>query len=306
MRYHRFDLNLLVVLDALLVERSVSGAARVLNVGQPAVSAALGRLRAYFDDKLLVWSGSDMQPTDLGRSLASQVREILRDAEQVIFTRSAFDPKTAQRRFVISATDYTALVLLKRVSDHLAAHAPGITLQIRTNQLSSLGPTFLKRGADDFIILPTRVAFEEFPCQELFEDEMVVVACRDNALIGETVTRHDLIELSHVVVVHESYRVPPVKTEDELFEELGIRRKIVVAVPSYLLVPHLIIGTNHVGVLQRRAAVHLSKSLPLRIDPLPLEYPKLTFGVQWQAFRGADPAMIWFRNLLTKIAQNID
>lgn len=305
MRYHRFDLNLLVVLDALLTERSVSRAARVLNLGQPAVSAALGRLRAYFDDKLLVWSGSTMQPTDLGRALAGQVRELLRDTEQVIFTRNTFDPATAQRRFVVSATDYTALVLLKKVSDHLSLNAPGITLLIRTNQLSLLGTTLLKRGTDDFIILPTRVAFDQFPCETLFEDEMVVVAWRDNTVIDGKVTRNDLLELSHVVVVHESYRVPPIKTEDEFFEEFGIRRKIAIAVPSYLLAPHLIVGTNHIAVLQQRAAVHLASMLPLAIYPLPIPFPKITLGVQWQASRGIDPGMVWFRTLLSDIARTI-
>lgn len=305
MRFHRFDLNLLVVLDALLTERSVSRAASALNLGQPAVSAALGRLRTYFDDRLLVWSGKSMQPTDLGRALAGQVRDLLRDTEHIIFTRSTFDPATAQRRFVVSATDYTALVLLKKVSDHLSSHAPGITLQIRTNQVPSLGPTLLKRGTDDFIILPTRVAFDEFPCEPLFDEEMVVVAWRDNPAIGDAVTRNDLLELSHVVVVHESYRVPPVKTEDELFEELGIRRKVAVAVPSYLLVPHLITGTRHIAVLQRRAAIHLAGFLPLAIHPLPVPFPKITLGVQWQALRGIDPAMAWFRKLLSDIARTI-
>ena len=120
MRFKRFDLNLLLVLDTLLRERSVSRAAEQLNLSQPAMSAALGRLRSYFNDQILVSHGKRMLPTAHAQSLSPMVMKTLADIEALISASTVFDPSTSQRTFRICASDYVTTVLLVPLLEDLA------------------------------------------------------------------------------------------------------------------------------------------------------------------------------------------
>ena len=120
MRLDRFDLNLLVVLDALLEERNVTKASERLHIGQSAASGALGRLRDYFGDELLVPVGRKLTLTPLAQSLVEPVRDTLLRARATIARKPGFDPATAERRFSICASDYVTTVLLAAVVCRLA------------------------------------------------------------------------------------------------------------------------------------------------------------------------------------------
>ncbi len=130
MHFHKLDLNLLVALDTLLEEKSVSRAADRLNLSQSAMSSALSRLRDYFGDELLIPVGRRMEPTALALSLASPVRDILQRIRTTVQTRPSFDPGTAQRRFRIMTSDYLIEVLLAEAVRELAVIAPVIQLQV--------------------------------------------------------------------------------------------------------------------------------------------------------------------------------
>lgn len=303
MRFHRFDLNLLVVLDTLLTERSVSRTAQILNLSQPAVSAALARLRSYFNDKLLVQAGSIMEPTELGRVLTGRVHELLQNTEELIFTRTTFDPAIAQRRFLVSASGFTALALFKKVTMYLTREAPGVCVSLRPFPLPFQGTVSLDKGSNDFIILPEDLAFPGYPSELLFEDVLVAIAWSGNSAIRRKLTRDHLVNLSHVVYEFDAGR--RLTLDGAAYESQGIRRKVVAAVPNYLLIPHLIVGTDHIGVLQKRFADHFAKILPLKVFPLPIPIPPIKLVIQWQAFRDIDPGMVWFRTLLKDIAQTI-
>ena len=130
MHFQKLDLNLLVALDALIEERSVSRAADRLNLSQSAMSSALSRLREYFGDELLVPVGRRMEPTALALNLAPAIREILQRIRVTIQARPSFDPATAERRFRVMTSDYLVEVLLADVLRELADTAPGIQMQI--------------------------------------------------------------------------------------------------------------------------------------------------------------------------------
>src|SRR5262245_3928941 len=125
-----FDLNLLPVLEALLSEGKVTAAARRLNLSQPATSAALARLRAAYDDPLLVRDGRGMVPSHLARELLPRLRKLLADIDAIISPRRAFNPATARRRFTIAANDYAVSVVLAPVVARLQRSAPHTSVEI--------------------------------------------------------------------------------------------------------------------------------------------------------------------------------
>jgi DNA-binding transcriptional LysR family regulator len=132
MRFHKFDLNLLVYLDALLTEKGVSKAAASVFISQSAMSLALARLRQYYGDDLLVQvAGRRMVLTSLAESLAAPVRDILLQMQSVATATANFDPSKSNRKFTIMASDYTVDVLLKRVVAQLFQKAPGIRIEMR-------------------------------------------------------------------------------------------------------------------------------------------------------------------------------
>jgi DNA-binding transcriptional LysR family regulator len=120
------DLNLLVVLDALLADKSVSGAARRLNATQPAVSRALGRLRTWFGDPLLTRTRTGMAPTAMGLLLATEVRSVIERIQGFVDRRESFEPATAKRSFRLTMTDFPQQIVCGPLLAHLARHAPGI------------------------------------------------------------------------------------------------------------------------------------------------------------------------------------
>src|SRR3954453_4755985 len=167
------DLNLLVALDALLTERSVTRAGQRLSVTQSAMSGALGRLRGLFGDELLVRSGQSMRLTTFAESLLVPLREALAQLEATIFARSSFDPRREQRTFTLSATDYTSLVLLSRFQAALAATRTQVRLRVVTSDVGGSIPR-PRAGGVDLAILPADFRrFQGLSSQRLFDEAFV-------------------------------------------------------------------------------------------------------------------------------------
>ena len=152
MRFKGLDLNLLVALNTMLEERSVSRAAERLNLSQPAVSAALARLREFFDDELLVPLGRQMMPTSFAESLRPVIVDLLTNAERLIATSSSFDPATSQRCFCIGASDFISIVLLPPLLRRLEREAPSLRIDVIPTG-HSLHQQF-ERGKVDIVIEP--------------------------------------------------------------------------------------------------------------------------------------------------------
>src|SRR3954454_15946722 len=150
------DLNLLVALDALLTEKSVTRAGQRLSITQSAMSGALGRLRGLFGDELLVRSGQSMRLTAFAESLQVPLSEALAQLEATIFARSSFDPAGEQRTFTLSATDYTSFVLLSRFQAALAATRTQVRVRVVTSDVGGSVPR-LAAGESGGATFPARV-----------------------------------------------------------------------------------------------------------------------------------------------------
>lgn len=295
------NLNLLLVLDALLVERHVSRAARRLGLSQPAVSNALGQLRTLFGDPLLVRTSGRMIATERALALAQPVAAALAAVQDVLAGPAAFDPARAERRFVIAATDFVEFVLLPRLLGRVGREAPGVRLQIVGWPHHRVPPT-LETGDVDLMI----GFFPDVPPHHfdtpLFRDEFVCIVRKNHPRVGARLTLKRYAELQHVLVTSES--TGPGVVDIELAKR-GLQRSVGLRISHFLMVPSVIAATDMVAAVGRRVAEAAARSLPLRILPPPLPLPRGTIGQVWHERTHTSPAHAWLRGVVEAIAQGV-
>ena len=299
MRFHQLNLNLLIALDALLSEANVSRAARQCGLTQSAMSGALKRLRAHFDDELLVQVGRTMVPTTLAQSLASPVRDLLLEAQTVAMTRARFDPATSERRFVIMASDYVATVLLAALNRHLAGHAPRTSVLLRPITDDRTREDF-DDGKVDFIILPERYLSSKHPREALFDDDWTCIAWTKNTAVGKELTLERYLALGHVQTL---LRVGGMVFDDSYLMHMGHARKIAAVVPNFTLMPEFVIGTNLIATMHTRMADIFARRLPLKRFPPPIKIPPVSMSIQWHKSLDRDPGSLWMRRAIRQIVK---
>jgi LysR family transcriptional regulator, nod-box dependent transcriptional activator len=302
MHFHKLDLNLLVALDTLLEERSVSRAAARQHLSQSAMSSALSRLREFFGDELLVSVGRRMEPTALAVSLAPQVRNILQQVRVTIETRPTFDPATAQRRFRVMTSDFLIEVLLADVVRQLATTAPGLRLEI--TQSGEPGVASFLRGDVDIIIAPDRHMLEDHPRTLLFEETFSCVVWAGNDSVSDPLTIQQYLAMSHVIAQFGPGQPSLLEQwfNEQADQGLGAERRIDIVAPNFGVLPHLVVGTQRVATMHSRHARLYQQLLPLRVVDAPPGFPTMREMVQWHRHLDSDPAIRWFVALLTSFA----
>lgn len=307
MRYRRLDLNLLVALDVLLEEGSVSRAAERLNLGQSATSAALARLREHFGDPLLVSLGRGLQPTALARQLAPKVRELLGLAGELVQTTTTFDPAQCERRFILVASDYVAATLIPAVSRELARVAPAASLVVRELALPRDGDQVAEALAyrrSDLVIVPQQRINPDYPHATLLEDELCCIVCADHWAPGETLDLEGFRQAEHVL--REFADGQDLSLDAQYLREIGLQRKAVATVQGFALLAEFVVATPRIATLFRRQAEALARRYPLRILPAPVAFPRAAQAVQWHTQQAGDPALAWLRELLVAQAALLD
>lgn len=294
MRLNRLDLNLLIALDALLDEASVSRAAERVFLSQPAMSNALARLRAHFGDQLIVPIGRRMMLTELGISMKGEVRDVMLRIQRLTDTAQGFDAKTEARTFSLAASDYFVLVALPRVLAYCAVHAPAIRFDI--HPLSGRLSDELDRGDIDLLIVPDVFASPAHPKEELFADHWVCMIDRSSALAGIELDRKAYLDAEHVVKRENNAHFPPM--EEWVFNQQGIVRRVAVRVPQYGLLPPCLVGTERIATVQSRLADLYAAWLPLAIRPVPITIDPLLEMMQWHSYRQADFGNQWLREMV--------
>jgi LysR family transcriptional regulator, nod-box dependent transcriptional activator len=298
MNLNRLDLNLLVALDALLVERSITRAAERLHLSPSATSGALARLREFFSDELLTQIGRRMVPTPLGESLQVAVRDCLLHVQATVDIKPQFDPGTSQRNFKLMMSDYVETVLMPEVLQRLQQEAPGVTIELLANYEEPWEA--LSRGEIDFLVLPKNFVRPDHPAQVLFEEEYVCVCWSGNTLVGDSISLAQCLALGHVVARLGTQRPPTI--DSWFFERFGHARRVDVIATTFGSVPHLLVGTSRLSIVHRRLAAVYCKALPLKVLPVPVEMPRLVEMIQWHKYRDRDPARVWLTEVLTAAA----
>ncbi|NDY91846.1 LysR family transcriptional regulator [Ideonella livida] len=304
MRFNKLDLNLLVALDALLDECSITRAAERLNLSQSATSNALARLREYFDDELLVQVGRRMEPTPRAESLREPVRDVLMRVDSTIAIQPEFDPARSNRRFKVIASDYTQLIL----GPHLMtlAQAQGCTAEIEFRPQVNNPQRDLERGEADFLIIPHRYTSPEHPSETLLEDRFVCVVWSGSVLAQGTLTRMRYENARHVMMVPPQLSAASESYEAMLIRQAGIQRRYGVLTHAFGPLPAMVVGTDAIATVHARMAHALQGAWPLVVKPVPVDLPAMPQSLQWHRYRSQDPGLMWLRDLFRAAVRRMD
>lgn len=294
------DLNLLVVLHALLEEQNTTRAARKVGLSQPAVSHALARLRDLLGDPLLVRVGQGMKLTAKAEGLRSRVATVVEDLEGVLRPTPTFDPRTAQRTFRICATDYAQLVLFPALQARVAEQAPSVDIHVMPFTERSVIERLRAGGDGDVAVglFPAEVA-GELGRLKLYEDDFVGLARKGHPSANGTLTLTTYCALSHLLV---SPRGKPGGVVDRALARLGCSRRVAVQVPHFLVTPHLVASSDLVIALPSRVAKAFVPLLPLQTFGLPPELAigPMTMSMVWHRSADTDPAQMWLRSMIER------
>jgi DNA-binding transcriptional LysR family regulator len=294
------DLNLLLALDALLEEKNVTRAADRIGITQSAMSHALGRLRRWFGDELLTRARSGMVLTQRAEALKEPLRDALSRIDRALAPPESFDPKTARAKIAIGTSDYVELVALPSLVERLEREAPGVDL--RVHALGDAMSQALASGAIDIAIAPVP-SYDQGPgirARALFDERFVCVMRRGHPLATKKLTLARFATASHALVAPRGKEGGIV---DDALARHGLSRRVAVAVPHFLIAPHVLGKTDLILTLPERVANVLAKALGLATAPLPLELraPGFTMSAIWHERTHNEPAQRWLRELLVEV-----
>jgi DNA-binding transcriptional LysR family regulator len=293
----RLDLNLLLVFHHLLREKRVSSVATVLGMSQPAVSSALGRLRASLGDALFLRTQGGMVPTPYALQLAEPVATALEGLQQALQVRASFDPATSERRFSLAMTDVGEMYFLPVLMDALTQAAPGVTLNVVAVTSASLGDD-MATGRTDLALglLPQLQA--GFFQQALFRQPYVCLMRE-----GHPLARAPELTLAHFAAA-DHVRVIAAGTGhgrvDEALERQGLQRRIRLTVPHYVALGDVLGHSELIATVPERFAQRVTRPFALTTRTLPLAVDGSVIHQFWHARLHQDPGHQWLRTLVAQ------
>ena len=301
MRFNRLYLNLLLALDALLEEQNITRAAARVNVSQSAMSGMLARLREFFEDDLLAAVGRNMELTVLGRQLVGPVRDLILHVHATVGIRVSFDPARETRTMKIMVSDYATEVFLNQVIARVLRDAPNMTLDLVP--LADDAAEKLRRGENDFLIIPRHFLDPEHPQRLLFEDHYCAVIWEGNTQVGDRLDPATYERLSHIAPMLGRPRSATV--EELMLQARDVKRRIRVTTSDFSSMATALVGTDLVATMHTRLALACARRLPIRVLPLPYELPVLAECLQWHRFQENDPCHIWLRGVMLDVARGL-
>lgn len=290
----RLDLNLLVALDALLTERSVTRAAERLHLSQPALSSSLSRLRTHFGDQILARRGNTYELTPFALRLTEHTTTALEAARRVFDSQAAWSPAESTREFSIYGSDYAFVTLGTIVSRLAAERAPGVRFRFSLHNPAIVEDAANRLRSADGMVLP-HGHVSDLPFQDLWHDEWVAVVSEENAGVGETLSMEDMARLPWVMTYQSRSAFTSAARQ---VQQLGIETRIEVVVESFLSVGHFLSGTDRIGLVQASLAPHLRRMGGLREVGLPFVPTHLVNALWWHPSHTRDPEHTWMRDLL--------
>jgi DNA-binding transcriptional LysR family regulator len=294
------DLNLLVALDALLVEESVTKAAQRCNVTQSAMSHSLAKLRTLLGDDLLVRVPSGMSATVRARALAQPLSRALAELRSVVSSGSAFDPRSARRVFTVASADYGSFVLMPGLMRRLGAEAPSVEVVVRP--LPSAPAEALEDEQIDLAVLPFPESRATIVAQKLFDDRFVCVLRRDHPALRRAARRLDMETFTTLSHLQITPRGRPGGTLDDWLTRAGKTRHVALRIADFLVAPIVVAETDLVLTLPSRIAHVYARSYGLRVMEPPGDIPSVTIWQIWHQRRRQDPAHAWLRGMLSEVA----
>lgn len=294
------DLNLLVALHALLEEVNVTRAGDRVGMTQPAMSAALARLRRHYGDDLLVRVGRGYELTPLARALLPEVQRSIPLIEAAFELSETFTPATSCRRFTIAMSDYALAVLHRPLAQRVAAAAPGVSLDFRLLPADQrlLEHVLLEY---DFVVAPHGYELAG-RSRTMFRDRFVCVVDAENPrLVDGMLAGDDFEKLPHAVA---GLGADPALVDRELSAR-GIARSAPVRTYGWLTLPFLVAGTDLVAILPERLAERTRQIAAVAVVPFPFTQTGLINSLWWHANRESDEGHAWLLGVLAEVADEV-
>jgi DNA-binding transcriptional LysR family regulator len=301
----RIDLNLLVHLNALLTERSVTRAAARVGIGQSAMSHNLARLRELFDDELLTRGSDGMRLTPRAVTLLEPMQTMLAQVETLVSRNQAFDPATAVRTFRFGLPDSMEILIMPALLARMREVAPGIHLRLYNSDASRL---FEELDADEIDLAIGYGALQQgqfhHKRRKLFTETWLCMFNAEKTGIAPPISLDDFVRLPHVLTSLRPGRSVR-GIVDEALDKLGLRRSVALTTPRFLAVPSLVASTPVIVTMQARLARLFAAELGLSLSPPPVELSELMISLVWHASYDHDPAHTWLRELVIQVAAEL-
>lgn len=286
----QLDLNLLTALDALLEERSVTGAAERLHLTPSAMSRALGRLRRVTGDQILVRTGRTMTPTPLALEMGAEVHTLVQRAHTMLSASRDLDLTTLERTFTVRMNDaITDLVAADLVAE-LRAHAPAAQLRFLAETSSDTNE--LRYGEVDLVVGAGTAAASEIRHETVAQDQPVVALGARHARFADGLTLTQYIGADHVTISRRGRLHGPI---DDLLDAIGLRRRVVAAVATVTAALRIVRDSDVVVAVPAHMCRAMTDELGLRTHPLPFEVPPVRVVMGWHQRYDDDPAHRWLR-----------
>jgi DNA-binding transcriptional LysR family regulator len=300
MHLSRIDLNLFVVFDTIYAEGGITRAGRRLNLSQPAISHALGRLRDMFDDPLFTRHGRVMTPTPLARRMIEPIRQSLQGLEVTLNTADRFDAGSAVKHFTVGMRDVVESVVLPGLMRATARSAPRVDISIvraeRRELERELSAGTLDAAIDVLLPLP-----EEIRRQRLGAEWLTVVARRRHPKMRGELDLETYLAQQHILV---SSRRRGLSAEDFELGRHNLRRRVRLRCQNYFAACRVVSETDLLLTMPTRYAHILNAQFNNRLLPFPLDAPAFDTYVYWHANAEADPANAWLRHQLLQTLRN--
>jgi len=289
----RLDLNLLVALDALLSERSVSRAAVRLHLSQPTLSASLARLRTHFADELLARRGNSYDLTPLGVRLAEHVPNVLEGARRVFEIEPDWDPRHSEREFSVYMSDYGMSTVAPIVARISRAIAPDIRFRFVLHNPAIVDDAMERLRTVDGIVMPHGF-LTDLPHTDLWRDDWVVVASADHPAARDGLSFEDVVHANWAF----TYQTRTAFTSaSRQLQQLGLEPRVEVVVESFLALSQFVVGTDRLAMVQRGVARLIERFEGVVLLEPPFEATPLSNALWWHPSYRNDPAHAWMRGV---------
>ena len=301
--FDKIDLHLIRVLHTVLTERSVSRAAIRLGMYQPAVSAALKRLRDLSGDPLLVRSGAAMVPTDAALRMIEPGASILRAAEVLFSDARGFDPKTATSTFRIAASDYLDPLFVPQLVAQLKSQAPLCHIELHALSPDSDYHAHLSLGHVDLVIGNWRKPPEDLHMARLFDDEVVSLVNKDHPATRRGWNTESWLACEHIAPTptHPGAR----GIIDQLLDELNLQRNITARCAHFSLILDMVASSLLVLTTGRQYCERFTPRLPVKILECPVQLPRLMYYQLWHERTHSSSSAKWLRERIKSVAASL-
>ncbi|WP_175687090.1 LysR family transcriptional regulator [Burkholderia anthina] len=303
MDFHGIDLNLLAAFDALMSERNVTRAATQIGVSQPAMSAALSRLRILLGDPLFLRSANGLLPTPRARELADPIAQALRQIEATLVKKPEFVPGEATLVLNLGLSDYPAFVLLPALLEALGEQAPGIAINVHAFNDRDNAVDLLDAGVIDAAVgVPPTHPEGRILMRPILRDEFVTIVASRHPAARRGMNMKTYLSLPHALASPEGHRHGLV---DQALAQQGKQRTLALTLPQMFALPAVVARTGMTATVMKRVALNSPAGGKLALFPPPVPLPEIVFHMIWHRRSEGNLAQQWLRALIESVAHTL-